>query len=155
MHPFHYACKTGNIAKVKELLEQGVDPTVPYNRALHLACDNGHADIVSLLLQDKRVDPTGYVNWAIREASISGYTKVVEVLLQDGRAVPSNAAIRHASKNGHIDVVKALLQDGRVDPTANNNYAINNAATQEIKELLIAYRYRVDGPEYQKLKAQI
>jgi ankyrin repeat protein len=156
--PFHYACKTGDVAKVKDALANGIKLEMGNNIALHLACENGHADIASLLLNDSRIDPIGYANYAIRAACINGHTDIVKLLLQDGRADPTdcwNAAIQHASKNGHIDVVKALLQDGRVDPTANNNYAINNAATQEIKELLIAYKYRVDGPEYRKLKAQI
>jgi hypothetical protein len=50
-----------------------------------------------------------------------------------------------------VDVVKVLLQDGRVEPT---NHAIAHAATEEIKEMLTKYKYRVDGLEYRRMKEQ-
>jgi hypothetical protein len=180
------SCKEGNIERVKELIEQGVNIAMCNNLALHLACEHGHISIVSLLLQDWRIEPRAYDNYAIITASQQGHTDIVKLLLQDGRADPTagyNDAIIHACKNGHIkvveallqdgrtdptdadnsaigfasryghtDVVRVLLQDGRVDPADDNEWAIKFAATQEIKEMLINYRYRVDGPEYQKLK---
>jgi ankyrin repeat protein len=149
------ACRKGDIKGVKELLEQGVDPSDDNNFAIQEASWYGHADVVSLLLQDSRVDPTYYGNWALRMACKYGYINVVKVLLQDQRVDPAdydNDAIKLACRFGLIEVVEALLQDGRVDPTIDNEWAINHAKTPEIREMLIAYKYRVDGPEYQKLK---
>jgi ankyrin repeat protein len=110
----------------------------------------GHADVVSLLLRDGRADPTVDDNWPIRAASKNGHTDVVKVLLRDGRVDPSynnNWAIYRASLNGNIVIVNLLLKDGRVEV---DDWIINNAKTKEIKEILIAYKYRVDGPLYRE-----
>jgi ankyrin repeat protein len=121
------ACRDGDIERVKRLLEKGEDPTVDWNAAIRLASFNGH-------------------------------TKVVEILLQDGRADPTadeNAALGYASYHGNVEIVKALLKDGRVNPEDDDSYAIEIARTDEIREMLIAYKYRVDGEEYQRLREQI
>jgi hypothetical protein len=41
-----------------------------------------------------------------------------------------------------------LLKDGRVEP---NDYVIRHS-TEEIKDMLVKYKYRVDGKEYQNAK---
>jgi ankyrin repeat protein len=112
------------------------------------ACVQGFIDVIKLLLANG-ADPTAFENEAIRLACTDGLANVVEMLLQDGRADPKHA-LEFACVNGHTKVVSLLLQDGRVDPTENNDYAIKIAATDKIKERLIAYRYRVDGKEYCK-----
>ena len=147
------SCKEGNIERVKELIEQGVNIAMCNNLALHLACEHGHISIVSLLLQDWRIEPKAYDNYAIITASQQGHTDIVKLLLQDGRADPAaeeNWSIKMASINGHTKVVEMLLKDGRVDPTNDNEWAIKYAKTEEIREMLIAYKYRVDGQEYCK-----
>ena len=149
------ACKEGNIIRVKELLEQGVDPTVNDNVEIRIAILQNHVDVVKILLQDGRIDPTTMGNWPIRHASEQGYTDIVEALLQDRRVDPTeykNAAICWAGESGHVKIVKMLLQDGRVEATDN---AIKYAATNEIYELLLKYKYRVDGSEYVKAKTEI
>jgi ankyrin repeat protein len=158
---FINACNRGNIDKVKELLKdpsiQNILPKRQINRALVAASTYGHADIVKLLLQDGRFDPSYEKNWAIEIACENGHEDVVELLLQDERTNPSNCncSLKWASKNGHIKVVEMLLQDGRSEPTADNQYAIKHAKTDEIRDILIAYKYRVDGSEYQKAKNEI
>jgi ankyrin repeat protein len=151
----YQACEKGNLERVKAWLDFGVGPYFNKDYALKLACEYGHIDVVKLLLQDKSVNPTSWDNCCIRWASRNGYTKIVKLLLLDGRVDPTadnEYAIKHASFMGYTEIVSLLLLDGRVDPTADNEYAIIHAKTQEIKEMLIKYKYRVDGPEYQKLK---
>lgn len=89
--------------------------------AIFLASENGHSEVVKLLLNDPRVDPSVSYNSAIRFASRNGHSEVVKLLLDDPRVDPSaddNEALRQASQNGHIEVVKLLLADSRVDPSA-------------------------------------
>jgi hypothetical protein len=120
-----------------------------------LASEVGHEDIVALLLQDGRADPTALENFAIRRASEFGHEKVVSLLLQDGRSNPAacdNYALRYASYRGHTKIVEILLQDGRVEAT---EFAIVHAITDEIREMLIRYKYRVDGKEYRRMSEQI
>ena len=81
-----------------------------------MASENGHIDVVRLLLADGRVNPAASDNYAIRLASENGRTDVVRLLLADGRVDPAakdNYAIREASCYGHVDVVRLLLADVR------------------------------------------
>ena len=131
-----------------------VDPTTLNNKAIGLACYYGRLKVVEALLQDARVDTVN----AMLDACMGRQLQVVEALLQDERVDPSsnnNIAIELASYNGSVEIVKALLKDGRVDPTVKEEWAIKNAKTPEIKEMLIRYKYRVDGKEYQKIKDSI
>jgi ankyrin repeat protein len=151
----YQTCQTGNVERVKELLKNGVDPTVFENASIRIASFSGYTKIVELLLQDGRADPTVFNHAPIRNASYYGHTEIVELLLQDGRADPTtlnNFALRLACCNGHTKVIEILLQDGRVEAT---DQAIKNARTDEIKEMLLKYKYRVDGSEYCRLKNDI
>lgn len=175
------ACREGDINKVKELLKNGADPRDDNHWPIRSACYYDKAKIVEILLQDGRADPTVCENWAIRIASLHGFTDVLKLLLDDGRADPAdkNFAIVYACRNGHTKVVELLLQDGRADPNAHSNdpirlasarghtdiiklllddgrievpdSAIEDAATEEIKEMLMRYKYRADGDEYQRM----
>ncbi len=61
-----------------------LDPSVNDNAAIRWASENGHAEVVRLLLEDGRADPTttGEDN-PIRWASTNGHWEVVELLLGD------------------------------------------------------------------------
>ena len=65
--------------------------------------------------------------------------------------VDDNLAIRVTSQFGYPETVKFLLENG-ADPTVKDNFALENAKTQEIRDLLIQWKYRVDGPEYQRMR---
>lgn len=153
-------CMDGNVdlELVKEFLKNVEDPSLSRNFLIRFASREGFREIVGLLLQDTRVNPTAEDNEAIMVASSHGHADIVELLLKDGRADPTtddNWPICEASKYGYTNVVKLLLEDGRVDPTADDNWAIRYAATDEIKEMLIRYKYRTDGPEYRQMVRQI
>ena len=150
----HLACRYGYIDEVKAALKNGADPSIFNNEAITIASAAGRTEVVKVLLQDDRVDPSDDDNYAIEIAIKHGHVNVVKALLQDGRADPTadhNYSIFLASSYGRIEIVKLLLEDGRVQVT---NDAIEDAATEEIKDMLINYRYRVDGPEYCKMKGQ-
>jgi ankyrin repeat protein len=152
------ACIHGNVDEVKKLLLKGVNPSAYGNLAIRWAASNYHIKVVEILLQDGRADPTIDNNQILTNTATYGDVKMLKLLLQDGRADPTvgnNYAIKHASFMGYTEIVSLLLQDGRVDPTDNNEWAIRYAKTPEIKDMLIAYKYRVGGKEYQKLKKEI
>jgi hypothetical protein len=136
---------------VQRGLELGVDPSAQNNLAIRRACrdalaeasENGHVEVVRLLLTDPRVDPSAQNNYAICGASENGYLKVVRLLVTDPRVDPStldNYAIRFASQNGHAGVVRLLLTDPRVDPSARDNEAMRWASKNghvEVVRLLL------------------
>ena len=124
---------------VKKMIDKGFVPSAYNNWAIRMASDNGHTDVVSLLLKDNRVDPSVYDNWAIRMASENGHTDVVRLLLKDNRVDPSvydNYAVKFASDKGRTEVVKLLLDDPRVDPSAKNNYAIRWASENGHRDIV-------------------
>jgi hypothetical protein len=135
--------KYGFIDELKELIDKGWNPSTDNNRTIRWVSENGHVEIVKLLLKDSRVDPSNEDNYAIRWASENGHTEIVKLLLKDNRVDPSdksNSAIRWASENGHTEIVKLLLKDSRVDPSDKDNYAIRwaseNGHTEIVKLLL-------------------
>jgi ankyrin repeat protein len=152
------ASRSGHTNIVKMFLDESktdirIDPSLRNNYAFRWACENGHIEVVRMLLTDERVDPTDFNNYAIRLASCFGHTEVVRTLLTDERVDPTtnnNHAIRSASARGHTDVVRLLLQwsyeteENRrwgVDPTAGYNEAILLASQNgyiEVVRLLIA-----------------
>jgi len=80
-----------------------VNPSANHNYAISYASENGHTEVVKVLLADPRVDPSAHDNYAIRVASANGHTDVVKVqTLPFGIAKPdpsalTNFAIRLAS----------------------------------------------------------
>ena len=58
---------------------------IDFNQIFQIASNNGHLDIVKLLLNDSRVDPSDRNNYAIRIASQYGHTEIVKLLLNDSR----------------------------------------------------------------------
>ena len=115
-----------------------------FKNAILNACENGHHNVVKLLLQDPRADPSVDSNLPIREACDGGYTKLVKILLKDERTDPTcvfNSPIRDASSNGFYDIVKILLEDGRADPNEKNRFypgtsAIDMAIKNEHTEIV-------------------
>ena len=107
----------GFIDEFKQLLNNGLDPSVDNNYAISMASEHGQLEIVKLLLSDPRVDPSDKDNYDIKMASYNGHLEIVKLLLQDKRVDPSakdNYAIRFASDFGHLEIVKLLLDDEKV-----------------------------------------
>jgi hypothetical protein len=142
---FSVAAKYGYENVVQLGLESGVvgDPSAQANGAIRQASENGHIEVVRLLLTDPRVDPSALDNYAIRFASQNGHLDVVRLLLTDPRVDPSprdNYAIRWVSEIGHLEMVRLLLTDPRVDPSARDNEAIRLASKNghvEVVRLLL------------------
>ena len=112
------AIVTCNVALTQQLLDlQGIDASFGDNRAIILASQLGHAEIVQLLLLQVNVDPSDLFNAAIKVSSARGHYRVVEMLLRDSRvdpAVDDNFPLRIAAERGRVDVYNLLLTDERV-----------------------------------------
>lgn len=121
---FLYAAKTGKLKTIDSILQQKIlidatDPTDPLgNTALHLATENGHADIVLKLLQQgadvkkKRYDK--HERTPLHLAAANGHTEVIKILLDHGAEIDAvgtagmTALYRAATKN-RLEVVRTLL----------------------------------------------
>ncbi|KAH8726741.1 hypothetical protein GQ44DRAFT_613477, partial [Phaeosphaeriaceae sp. PMI808] len=99
------------------------------NMPLHYAVQNGHMEVVKLLLEHgAEVDSKGSegrtpLSWAAEE----GYEAVVKLLLEHGAEVDSKdnnsrTPLSWAAKGGYEVVVKLLLEDG-VEVDTKDNYS--------------------------------
>jgi len=112
--PLRMACKNGHVKIVKMLLKnKHVDPSnkkdkylryrystdcgrliekyddthyvIKDDESIMYACENGHIEIVKLLLKDSRVNPSANNNAAIFRACKNGHFKIVKILLKNSR----------------------------------------------------------------------
>lgn len=120
------AAKTGDIDRVRDLLNQGVDPNsrdYHHNTALITAAHKGHTRVVQVLLEagaDPNLDDKS--NTPLAAATYHGHTEVVKILIGYGADVNwSNWAYKRpltvAQRNNYEKIVELLLAAGALpDP---------------------------------------
>jgi ankyrin repeat protein len=146
-HEFYYtlrwASENGNVELVTELLKKRATPELEDDLCLRKASENGHGEVIRVLLRHKRVNPRSMNSYALRIASQKGYHEVVKILLSDQGADPAasdNEALTTACQRGHIEVVRLLLGDKRVSPQVEYNlplYVASDNNRVEIVKLLL------------------
>jgi len=124
------AVKSGDAARVKELLEKGADVNARDNKGwtpLHLAAQKGHADVAELLIKNGAdVNAKNNYGWTpLYAAAQEGHADVAELLIRHGADVNARdndgrTPLRIAAYNGRVEVVKLLLERG-ADPTVRGN----------------------------------
>lgn len=137
---------------------------VPCQRApLACAAQEGHLDIVELLLADPLIDPTAKALYRtegppLEEAAIGGCTSIIDRLLTDARVDPAAAnadngtqPLQWAACSGAVSAVKRLLADPRVFAGHRDGNGIDalEAAIGHAPELYTMHRdslkVRIDG----------
>ncbi|XP_061585871.1 ankyrin repeat domain-containing protein 31-like [Cololabis saira] len=129
----HKACKQGNLAKVKMLIQAGISVNMP-----------------------------DYAGWtALHEAAVVGDEAVVEELLKAGADVNARSAdgvipLHDAVCCGHYQVVKLLLQSGSNlhDRSLNGDCALDLAEHENMKELLTTFQASTAAEESCKAPAE-
>lgn len=116
----------GDYDEVTWLLSQNRYSDSVLNRALCLAADYGHTDIVFALLEIPKVKNNAHdaENEALRCAASGGHLDIVNMLLEipevaQNAAALDNEALRYATKNGHTAVVEKLLTIPQVRDNAH------------------------------------
>jgi len=79
------------------------------NKFLRNAADNGHTEVVKLLLEQGADVHAGY-DYALRKAAMHDHTEVVKLLLEQGADVHAidDYALRWAACSGHTEIVNIL-----------------------------------------------
>jgi len=134
------------LEKYDDLPNLGIGPEYAHGSALTLAAENGHANIVEILLKDGRIDPNVRINFSLSKAAAEGHADVVKLLLKDSRVDPglNNEVLENTIKGGHTEVVKLLLEDKRSDPNVELlghkggplRYAAEHGYTEIVRLLL-------------------
>ena len=140
---FLAAARKGDVAKLKELLDKGVDVNTKTQygaTALAYACDKGHVEVVKLLLErgaNANVRDTFYgempLGWALQKGNI----EILKLLLEKG-AQGGDRVLMYGVQTNKIEIVKVALDKGGVKPGALSS-ALGAAETgnhPEIVELL-------------------
>jgi ankyrin repeat domain-containing protein 17 len=123
--PLMLASMNGHLQAVRLLIDQGSDVNAQIetnrNTALTLACFQGRADVVTLLLERKanleHRAKTGLT--PLMEAASGGYDQVGRVLLENGADVNAapvpttkDTALTIAADKGHLKFVELLIEYG-------------------------------------------
>jgi ankyrin repeat protein len=163
----------GNIKKIHELLENGIDPNLNENgyTPLTVALNKSNIDLIELLLRygaEPNI-PNSYGLTALVKSTACGYSEIVEILLDHG-ANPnlfSNgySALIEASYHGYCNIIKILLNYGAdINITNNRNEtslisAVDSGHIDVIKLLikkginpLITNNYNQSALDYAKIK---
>ena len=111
-----------DVADMVKLIHYGAER----ESGLHLASENGHVDIVNMLIRNRAdVNAATTKKWtAIHFASFKGHSDVVEVLIQNGADVNTAnktkwTPLHFATENKNTEIVTILLQNG-ADVNASN-----------------------------------
>ena len=132
--PLHDAAKNGDVATVKQLLDQGADIAQPDDAGepvLLIASLAGKPDVVALLLErgsNIEIRNKGGLT-ALHAAAYGGNLDTVKLLVEKGAAVNDEKNFYHmtplhaAAEEGHADVVAFLLTNkAEVEPKERNGY---------------------------------
>ena len=117
------AAKDGNVGEVLRTLLAGADPSSEFGgfqrTALHVACADGHLDVVRALLLVKADASARDKNGEtpLHYASSHGHVDIVQTLLQvgadlEGKDKRNDTALMMACLNGNAKIIRILLEKG-------------------------------------------
>ena len=133
--PLHYAAESGDLDKVRELLETGkynVNNTeVIYRETpLHSACRGGHLDMVKMLISEFKADMNivnRYNKTLLHEAAEYGKEDVALALINEFgcdtniRGSDGTTVLHSACRGGCVALVRTLIRDHNADVNVQDN----------------------------------
>jgi hypothetical protein len=145
---FTGAARDGDVTTVERLLADGLDPDTPNDGggySLPLAAENGHLDVVSLLLSAGASCDLGGKP-ALMCAATRGHDDVVRSLLSAGATINATdqngqTALIWATAYGRSEVVRTLLSHGAdksvTDSFGNTAFTVaRDTENDELRALL-------------------
>lgn len=154
------ASRTGDIGKVKRLIQNGADVNAHEkvgegHTAIFNAASAGHTEVVRFLIEKgaKVNEPSGKMTPLI-VASWAGHTESVRVLLQAGadpNAKDENGwtALMHAARKGYVEIGRFLVENG-ADVTvrlADGNTALSWAKATNNNAEMVEILKRANAPQ--------
>ena len=94
--------------------------------ALHIACINGHLDLIKYLITEQNCDPMCEeedIKWtSLHHACQGGHKHIVQYLISELGCDPKvpnfegSLPLHIACENGHLDLTKYLITEQNCDP---------------------------------------
>ncbi|KAJ3330389.1 hypothetical protein HDU93_000425, partial [Gonapodya sp. JEL0774] len=106
-YPVRVACENGHVEVVKVLMESGLHLSTNAETVMRNACSNGQMDLVTYLVEHK----CGFLEEGLLEACYTGHAALVEYLLSQGVDLDQDIydAVHLAVSSEHVDVVRLLF----------------------------------------------
>ncbi len=149
------ASRKGDLPTVKKMIDKGADVNSQEGMALSLAAENGHADVVALLLaRGAKVNIKKPSNIPLNLASANGHRNIVKLLLDKGANIESldrgNTPLVDALKKDNYDTAKYLVSRGaNIDHANRILKAAGPIASMTYVVKLNMLRYETSGmPKY-------
>ena len=122
--------KEGSVQGVFMMSSIGTNIHVDNDRALRLASERGHLEVVKYLVE-QGADIHAMNDYALRWSSLKGHLEVVKYLVENGANIHANNdhALRLASLKGYLEVVTYLVEQG-ANVHANNDLALRWASEE-------------------------
>ncbi len=121
------AARVGNHARVRELLSQGV-VFEGHGEALYNAAENGHIDIVRILMENGPISERCRCI-ALKQAALRGFIDIVRIFLENSPISEEGRgqALCYAAEGGRIDIARILIENGPISEE-NRGQALYYAA---------------------------
>jgi len=162
MDEFCLACRDGYVERVRLLIDNGIDPSLPDtfgNYPICFASLYGNIEVVRLLLTDSRIDPTVQNYLAIRKAGCIignvrmpcrlGNNEIVRLLLSDPRVKPKEQDGIYIPLEDGKSMEIAII-DGVVCIAENGNVA--SIEDEGIREKFVQWQYRIGGQKWKEAR---
>ena len=137
--PLHAAARSGDVDKVRELLEGGEYDVNCFDvggwTPLHMAAYYGHLGMVKVLISEFKANVNACTDSGetpLHQAALNGHSGVVRVLVSEFMAdvnSPTNSGetpLHKAARQNHLDVVRVLISEFKANV---NTHTIDNGDT--------------------------
>jgi hypothetical protein len=115
-HTYANACTNGHYKVVRELMNNGYDPSSYMTSLMELSIKNGHYKVVRELLKGGEIEQHVIPSLLRYNDCHSKFTKELLESYNYDPSWNSHYAIKYAAGYGYPKIVKKLLKDKRVDP---------------------------------------